>query len=161
MSLELRPASAADAGELLRWRNDPATRAASFNAAEVSPEEHAAWLDGRLGDPRCRLLVAQLDGVAIGQVRLDQLDGARAEIHIGLAPEARGQGHAARLLVAASREYAPALAADCVIANVQPDNAASLHAFLQAGFRERERSATAVRLELELADASNGGQPAT
>ena len=85
--VRLRPATVADAVLLRIWRNDPATRAASRHSGGVEAEEHAAWLDRTLADPDRLLLVAELGGAPVGQVRLDR-DGECWEISVSLAPEA-------------------------------------------------------------------------
>src|SRR5918998_1507840 len=99
MTITLRPATAADARMLLEWRNDPATRAASFGSDPVAWEDHVAWLGLKLADENVRLWIA--DGV--GAVRAERQPGGVGEVHITVAPEARGQGHAAPLLDAAAR----------------------------------------------------------
>jgi predicted dehydrogenase/RimJ/RimL family protein N-acetyltransferase len=138
--LVLRAAQREDADELLRWRNDPATRSASFNSKEISRAEHIAWLERSLADPARRLLVAISDGVAIGQVRLDRVQDATVELHVALAPEARSHGIAPHLLVLAAREHASALKATRVVARVRADNEPSKRSFSKAGFRPCQRN---------------------
>lgn len=132
--IELRRASRADAADLRAWRNDPVTRRASFSSTEVSEGEHARWLDDRLGDPGCRLWIATLSGRPVGQVRIDGLERECAEVSIVVAPEHRGQGHAARILQAAARELAAEGLRRRLVARVKPDNTASLAAFARAGY---------------------------
>lgn len=137
----LRAATAADADLLLAWRNDPATRAASFTTGEVDPAGHRAWLAARLADPACSVWIAEQDGTPIGQVRLDG-DADEAEISVGLAPEARGRGLGAAVIAKACA----AGAAATVLARVRPGNEASLRAFRQAGFSDAGATEDAVEL---------------
>ena len=58
VDLWVRPATEADADALLRWRNDPVTRAASRDTGEVGAEQHRAWLAATLADPGRHLLLA-------------------------------------------------------------------------------------------------------
>jgi len=146
--LALRPAQREDAENLLRWRNDPTTRAASFNSEEVSPTEHAAWLERVLVDPDRRLLIATEDHAPVGQLRLDRLAANTVEVHIALAPEARGHGLATELLKLAAQEHAPALGAARLLARVKPDNEPSRHSFAKAGFRVGAKHAEEWWLEL-------------
>jgi RimJ/RimL family protein N-acetyltransferase len=132
--VQLRPAGFGDSDRLRAWRNDPATRAASRNTGEVAPDEHAAWLARRLGDPDTRIFVAELSGEPVGTVRVDRLEGDRGEIHVSLAPEARGRGLAAPILRVAARRGAAELGLGTVVANVREDNMPSLRAFQRAGF---------------------------
>jgi predicted dehydrogenase/RimJ/RimL family protein N-acetyltransferase len=150
--LALRAATTEDAERLLGWRNDPATRAASFNEAEVSSGEHRAWLARTLADPDRRLFVATANGVPVGQLRLDRLSGGDVEVHIALAHEARGRGLAAPLLELVVRERAAVLGGTRVFARVKRGNEPSRRAFLRAGFRSCEAGSPESRFELLLPD---------
>jgi spore coat polysaccharide biosynthesis protein SpsF len=130
MTISLRAATPDDARLLYDWRNDPDTRAASFTSDIVVWEDHVAWLRGKLGDPEVRLWIA--DG--IGTVRAERQAGGTAEVHITVAPEARGQGKAAPLLDAAAREAARALGVRRVVGHVKETNEPSRRAFARAGF---------------------------
>jgi RimJ/RimL family protein N-acetyltransferase len=150
----LRPATRGDAELLLAWRNDPDTRAASFQQEPIELEEHLAWLDRRLADPGCALLVVELDDVPSGSVRLDREDGDVAEIHISLAPQARGRGLAQLALREASERAGELLSVGRVRARVKSRNDASLRAFDAAGF-ERIGEADGV-IELSRPAGSSG-----
>ncbi|GAA1531594.1 GNAT family N-acetyltransferase [Nocardioides humi] len=150
--LALRPATAEDAERLLTWRNEPATRAASLSTDEIDLPTHRAWLAARLRDPDCRLLIVEHDDEPVGQVRLDRggADGATAEVSIGLAAAARGRGvgtRALRLLEEPARAWPEVRA---LTARVRTGNAASVRAFLAAGYHERDRADDVVTLVREL-----------
>ena len=133
--LALRPAAAGDAERLLRWRNDPQTRRASFNEEPISQDEHEIWLAHTLAHPDRRLLIAIEDGEPIGQLRLDRLRERAAEVHVTLAPEARGHGLAVALLRIVATEQAPAFGAGRLLARIKPGNEPSIRSFGKAGFR--------------------------
>lgn len=133
--LLVRPASAADGPRLREWRNDPAVRAASRNTAAVGAAEHLAWLAGVLADPDRRLLICELDGEAVGQVRFDRTAEGRHEISIALAAEARGRGLSSRLISLAVERLRESNPEAEVEAHVREGNDRSLAAFRQAGFR--------------------------
>jgi RimJ/RimL family protein N-acetyltransferase len=141
MTISLRSAGFGDAARLLAWRNDPATRRASFATAAVDAAGHAAWLRARLADPATLLLIAEdADGTAVGQVRLDR-DRARdaGEVSIAVAPQARGRGIARAALAAlAARDD---LGVATLRARVKADNAPSLALFAAAGYAETRREA--------------------
>jgi RimJ/RimL family protein N-acetyltransferase len=131
----------ADADRLLEWRNEPAVRAASFSTGEVTVTEHRAWLLRKLTDPACRLMIVRYEGRSVGQVRLD-IDGDEAEISIALTEQARGRGvgrEAIRLAVAQAPEGVARM-----VAQVKPDNPASLAAFEAAGFERHGENDHAV-----------------
>jgi len=134
LDLLLPPASEADATLLREWRNDPEVRAASRNRGEVGAAEHAAWLAAVLADPDRMLLICELAGDPVGQVRFDRIAGRRYEINLSLAARARGRGLAARFIaqgVERLREKVPGAEAE---AHVREANERSLAAFRRAGF---------------------------
>lgn len=135
--IALRAASIDDSGDLLAWRNDPATRQASQNTAAVSLADHTAWLAESLANPRRKLLIAMDCGQAVGVVRFDTLfdplDGepARYLISIAVSPAARGRGVGKAILSAACHIIAPAT----VDAWIRTENDASKAMFVACGFR--------------------------
>jgi RimJ/RimL family protein N-acetyltransferase len=133
--IALRPAAPADADRLLAWRNDPATRDASRNNDPVTVAEHEAWLATVLADRDRALLVGELDGTPIGQVRFDRLGGERWEISVTVAPSERGVG-VGRALIMAGMEWLWATHPDArvVEALARMLNDRSLRAFLACHF---------------------------
>jgi UDP-2,4-diacetamido-2,4,6-trideoxy-beta-L-altropyranose hydrolase len=130
--INLREARYGDRAMLGQWRNDALTRAMSRTRTEVSWADHCAWFDGVLDDPSRHLLIGERDGQAVGTVRLDR-GSDRAEIHITVAPEARGQGAGLALLLAAEA-YAKILDLDALTAVIRPSNPASKVIFVRAGY---------------------------
>lgn len=139
-AVEVRPATASDAALLLRWANDPMTRAASFRPEPIPADEHAAWLSRTLTMPTRRLFIGLLAGQPIGQVRLDATGDGSAEVGISVAPARRGGGLGAGLLAAAidAGRADPELAVERFVARVRVGNAASMRLFEGAGFVLRE-----------------------
>ena len=134
--ITLRPASTADEALLLRWANDPVTRAAGFHVASITPDEHHRWLAGRLSSTAGRLFVGMSEGTPVGQVRLDRDPGGRVEVGISVAPEVRGRGIGRELLHAALRAARgdADLDARTFVARIRPENATSVALFEGAGF---------------------------
>lgn len=129
--VSLRAATLEDAALLRQWRNDPVTRTNSRNRGEISNDEHMAYLHAVLGNTERRLLIAELEGAPVGQVRLDKKD-SNAEISLTVAPEARGGGLSSWLLRAAE-PLARELGVTTLLAEIHPDNQASIKAFKRAG----------------------------
>jgi RimJ/RimL family protein N-acetyltransferase len=134
----------ADSDLLLAWRNDPAARAASFSLDEIPRATHLHWLEGKLADPSCAVLIIEHSGEPVGQIRLERA-GDTAEIHIALAPAARGRSIGRQALRSAVA-HARTLGARRVEARVKHDNEASLRAFEAAGFRVVGREQGIVEL---------------
>jgi RimJ/RimL family protein N-acetyltransferase len=135
VDLRVRPATEADADALLRWRDDPVTRAASRDTGEVGVEQHRAWLVTTLADPGRHLLLAADDGGDVGTLRWDRRDDGEWEVSVTVAPERRGRSLAATLLRAGEEwlaEHEPA--AHTMLAKVHVDNTASLRLFDAAGY---------------------------
>lgn len=133
-ALALRPAGPDDAERLLAWRNEPATREASGNRDPVGAGEHAAWLEAVLADPDRHLLIAEAEGAAVGQARLDGDGGGGYEISVSLDPERRGRGLGRELIVAACDWAWRSTGAARIEARVRTENRTSLRAFEEAGF---------------------------
>jgi L-amino acid N-acyltransferase YncA len=146
ISVDLRPATPADAGILLEWATEAGTRAASFHTDPISAATHARWLEAVLADPHRTLLIGVVDGRPVGQLRLDRHEvasrpaGVEAEVSISIAPAERGRGLGRALLLAgleagpdadAGRGGPPVRA---WIARVRLDNRPSLALFRGAGF---------------------------
>jgi spore coat polysaccharide biosynthesis predicted glycosyltransferase SpsG/RimJ/RimL family protein N-acetyltransferase len=135
VGLRVRPAIEADADALLRWRNDPVTRAASRDNGDVGAGEHRAWLAATLANPGRHLLLAADDEGDVGTLRWDRRDDDEWEVSVTVAPERRGQSLAVPLLSAGEdwlAEHEPA--AHTMLAAVNVDNAPSLRLFDTAGY---------------------------
>lgn len=139
-----REATADDAGLLLAWRNDPRTRQSSRSTAEISLDEHRAWLARVLADPDRLLLVVEVDGDAVGTVRFDREDPGW-EVSITLAPSARGKGLSSGVLAEGERALLERHNAQVVLAAVHEDNAASAALFARAGYAEAAPSVGGFR----------------
>lgn len=140
-SLHFRPAGPQDARSIYEWRNDPSIRAASRDPQAIPFETHQTWYDTRLTDPACRLLIAELDGQPMGVVRFD-LRGTEAEISVYRVPQTQAsQTGRPSMRLGLIREASAWLKREHpeilrIIAEVQPENASSLAAFHEAGYRK-------------------------
>jgi RimJ/RimL family protein N-acetyltransferase len=132
--IELRRARPDDAPRLFEWANDPATRAASFDRAEISWTEHVAWLAAVLADPDRRLWIAEESGIAVGQLRVDRTPDGLGTVSIGLAPRERGRGLGRAVLRAGLAAAVQELEIGRARAVVMADNLPSRQLFEGAGF---------------------------
>ena len=130
----LREAVLADAAAVWRWRNDPITRAFSYNSAPISYDDHLQWVATRLVD-RCRHTFIAVDGAGTGMgfVRLD-VSGDTADISLALDPAVRGRGYGSALIQCACKFASDNLRLTEVVANVKRENRASIQCFHKAGF---------------------------
>lgn len=97
IGLAFRPATLADAGLLLAWRNDPVTRGQSLQTAELRYADHLAWLAASLADPSRELQIVERCGQPIGTIRIDRIDGV-SELSWAVAPAMRGRGFGTQIV---------------------------------------------------------------
>ena len=132
MNVFLRDVLSKDSETLLRWRNDPETRRNSINTTEISPEEHAEWFAKMLGGQSRRNLIADVDGISIGVVRLDWSEHREScDLSFMVAPEHRGKGYGFAIVEHAVRGMQDVR----VCAEVKMSNVASRRIFEKPDFR--------------------------
>jgi len=113
----LRSATIRDADLLLELRNDPETRKASHNTAEVQTGEHVSWLARTLDDPHRRLFVGEEDGVPVGTIRADSSGGVW-ELSWTVAANARGQGLAKQMVALLAHQIPEPIRAEVKVGNI-------------------------------------------
>jgi RimJ/RimL family protein N-acetyltransferase len=144
----LRAAGRGDAELLRAWRNDPETRRWLRNSREIDLDAQAPWPERMLTDTTTQLSIAESDKKPIGHVRVDHEAGGTAELQVVLAPEARGRGLGARVLIEAAAQVLAKPAVSLLCARVKPGHEAALRAFARAGFHPAGTDADGlVRLE--------------
>jgi N-acylneuraminate cytidylyltransferase len=158
--ITLRPAGPEDALALWRWRNDPETRRASFEQAEIPLARHRQWLDETLRRPDRRLYIVQAGGGDAGVVRLDIGEQGEATVSLNLAPDWRGRGVGSAALRAAAAEAFGALGLRRLRAEVKTDNRASRRAFERARFAPVDETSGALTLALSAPGARRGARSA-
>lgn len=133
-SIRLRPASIEDGELLFRWRCDPVVAQVSFSTGEPDWDGHVQWLGARLQDADCLLHIAESsDGRPIGQVRFD-VEDCNADISISLDSALRGEGLGPEVIRLACERLFAERAVQVVYATIKSNNAASIRAFMRAGF---------------------------
>jgi UDP-2,4-diacetamido-2,4,6-trideoxy-beta-L-altropyranose hydrolase len=138
MPFAIREAEERDEAILLEWVNDPQTRRNAFNPELISPGEHRAWFQRRLGRPADYMLcIAESEsGVPLGQVRFER-HSDQWEISYAIAPAFRGLGLGRSMLgraIAHLRRDRPGIS---LYGQVKPENMASRKIFEALKFSAR------------------------
>jgi len=132
--LHLRAATPADAAPAWQWRNDDETRRHFTNPGAVELDRHLEWWSAVLADHRRDLLIAVLGARPVGVLRLDH-NADEAVVSVYVDPALTGVGLGPYILRAAQQwtnRHRPDMAA--MVADILPQNSASVSAFLAAGF---------------------------
>jgi UDP-2,4-diacetamido-2,4,6-trideoxy-beta-L-altropyranose hydrolase len=137
-----RRATIADEVLLLRWANDPTTRAMAFHTAPIGARTHHEWLQARLASSDCRLFIVEAEnGIPVGQVRFDQT-AEGCVISYSMDRIFRGKGLGTRVVEAAI-SASPAQDA-ALIARIRPENVKSRRVLEKLGFTQTALDGSAV-----------------
>ena len=149
---DFRTANASDEEILLSWRNDPVTRAMSFNTDIVVLRDHHNWLEKSLNNPDRVLLIGLLENSPVGIVRFDMdSDKSSAEISVTLAPDVRGHHLGCPYIQSACNYYLNRLGRRIPIkAEIKPENIKSIKAFGRAGFKLQDTKEDRLVYTLEV-----------
>lgn len=132
--ISLRHATLEDCRRIWEWRNEEATREASFNTSYIPYEEHERWFSRRLSDPHTRIfIVMNAQGREIGYVRFEIREG-QAEISVSIDKDKRGKGYGVAAIKSGSDHLLASEPVQRIIAHIKRDNPASMAAFGRAGF---------------------------
>lgn len=134
-SARFRLIEAEDEKLLLDWQRFPETRRYALNAEPPTAEEHRRWFAGKLASDSDWFLLAETGDGPAGFVRLDWR-GDTAGFPIFLISIATAPGHyrrgIGRAMLKAARLLAPRAR---LLAQVLPENAASVRLFESLGYR--------------------------
>jgi spore coat polysaccharide biosynthesis predicted glycosyltransferase SpsG/RimJ/RimL family protein N-acetyltransferase len=138
-----RTVQMSDAPVLLRWANEIETRQNSFQRPVIEPDEHLEWMK-RILSQKSYFHVFYLHTIPIGYVRVQEASGEHV-LSYGLDRVFRGQGLSLKMLNTALEECS---GMSRVLAKTTPENKASIHVLLRAGFRVTESTNSEVILQL-------------
>lgn len=133
-SIQVRPATTADADALFAWRSHDSVRSASRQSGAIERSEHDAWLGRVLADADRSLLIGERRGTPVGVVRFD-VQAQQAEVSIYRVPSSTERGAGPGLLLAAEawlRQRRPDVGT--VTAEVLAGNERSHRLFRSAGY---------------------------
>lgn len=140
MTPALRLATPDDSTLVYELNFAPDVRARSTTAAVVPLADHERWFARRVAAPALWMIEdPEVGDAPVGTIRIDPIGerGDRAgRISIALARTARGLGIGRRAIADACRAWLGP-----VIAQIRPDNAASIASFVAAGFKRATPSA--------------------
>ena len=140
--MSLRKVKPADAMTLYRWRNEPDTRRSSINQDELDWDGHNVWLSHELGSEKSIMLIGELNGMPVAQVRFNEV-GRYLNLSYSVDPTQRGRGLGHRI-VAEGLRYIDGLKGQEVRADVKTSNVPSLAVFRAAGFLETQADSSGV-----------------
>ncbi len=127
-----------DAGLLFQWQSHPKTRQYFRDPKTPTLEEHTHWLQQKLADKNCVLLLAYDNEMAVGCLRFD-FSNVETEVSIYLAPDLYGQGYGSNILskgIEWIQLYHPEIR--ILKAAVVEENKASVKIFTKNGFIQNE-----------------------
>ncbi|MCZ6775492.1 MAG: GNAT family N-acetyltransferase [Ignavibacteria bacterium] len=130
----LRAAVFEDCRRVWEWRNEQATREASFNKEFIPFEEHERWFARKFADPNMRIFIAEDgQGDEVGYVRFDISKG-EAEISVSIDKNERGKGYGIEIIKKGSDQLLTTEPVKRIVAYIKLGNPASKVAFERAGF---------------------------
>lgn len=141
INLEIAPINEEAAHQVLTWRNDPETRANSFDTREKKwPQFYSEFTSDYASDKTLPCLFATKDGNRVAFARFRRLpylvEGKRAcDVSVMVAPEHRGKGIAIDLLENAL-EIVRNARIEIIVADIKPSNNASIKVFESAGYQQ-------------------------
>lgn len=131
----LKKATHDDCRQLYEWRNAPQTRYYFNNPDPIKWEDHVQWFQQVVDRPDRILLIGYVDSDPVGVLRYD-LRGCEAEVSIYLVPGKTGRGFGPALLREGNRYIqTDQPGVNRIVAQVLPENKASIRAFEKAHFR--------------------------
>jgi UDP-2,4-diacetamido-2,4,6-trideoxy-beta-L-altropyranose hydrolase len=131
--LSMRKAAEADRARYWLWANDATVRSNSYNPDFIPYPAHCEWFDNRVHSPNTLMLVMELDGVPVGQVRYEA-KGESALLAFSIAAEFRGLGFGQRIVKQSLNRAFSELKLKAIRAEVFADNKASAVVFVKNGF---------------------------
>lgn len=137
--MHLRLATMDDSAILLEWRNDENTRNKSFNSDLIDPVSHHNWLKNKLVDSDSTLLIAEVDGQPIGQIRFDLISD-EVVISLSVASNKAGKGAGFMMICNGCSRAITLFPNKTIVAMVRDDNHASKRVFTKAGFVVAEQT---------------------
>jgi UDP-2,4-diacetamido-2,4,6-trideoxy-beta-L-altropyranose hydrolase len=132
--LRVRRARFQDAEILWQWANDSSVRANSFHPQPIPLDEHIKWYKAKLASPDTRIWILELNQVPVAQIRYDRVHADAAEISFSVVSDYRGRGLGTEALILTSDMACRELGVKRLKGIVFSSNAASMRAFIKAGF---------------------------
>jgi L-amino acid N-acyltransferase YncA len=141
--VSLRVAQRDDSERVWEWNFTPDVRARSVSRRIVTFAEHTKWFAKRLASVDAPMWIVEEHGIGVGVIRLDPISSKlvtptrlqQSKISIALCERSRGRGIGSRAIAQACAKWRRP-----IVAEIQPDNIASIKAFTACGFKEIARN---------------------
>jgi RimJ/RimL family protein N-acetyltransferase len=132
--IKLRVAEEKDVDDTFQLTTQKDIRKISFCSDEITLKSHREWFLQKLSDSNCLFLIAEQEGVFIGQVRFDIKNG-EAVVSISLLENFRGMGAGAVIFTGALK-FLASLHPEVLLlsAYIKKDNSVSISFFSKLGF---------------------------
>ena len=131
----LRKAKFDDWKILLDWRNDPISRANSFDQNEITEETHKSWFSKSLKNPeRSVYILEDKEKKALGIIRCDLNQDNTKTLSWNINPSNRGQGYGGLILKIFMESNEGNF-----IAEIKEDNIASIKMAEKNGFVQHSK----------------------
>ncbi len=135
-AVRLRHVKNEDINDLFKWRNHPDIRRNSFNTKPITWTEHENWFKKKSIDPNVKIYIAYYGINKIGSIRFE-VKGDVIKINVMLNPDCLGKGFGAETIRLGTKKYISDKRPEKpLIAEIKPDNTASIKAFQKTGFKE-------------------------
>jgi [ribosomal protein S5]-alanine N-acetyltransferase len=132
----LRPLDVADAAALFAAHGDPETHKYWSSPAHGSVDETARYIEDTLAMKGASVwAITENGGEALGRIALFALREGVGEIGIVMRRDATGRGLASKALQLVGEYAFGELGMHRLMADIDPDNSASISLFLRAGFQ--------------------------
>ncbi|WP_282128588.1 UDP-2,4-diacetamido-2,4,6-trideoxy-beta-L-altropyranose hydrolase [Roseobacter litoralis] len=148
--LTMRYAVRTDSRRVWEWRlAGPSAKHYTKRTQGANYWDHDVWFCSALENPETKLFIFETGTLPIGYVRLDAGGHRRATVSICVAEDQRGTGVGRKMLALAHRE-AMSLNTLQLIAEIHPENEASIRLFEGAGYIQSGRDGQFVNYSCDL-----------
>jgi UDP-2,4-diacetamido-2,4,6-trideoxy-beta-L-altropyranose hydrolase len=136
--LRSRYAKLEDEKMLLNWANDLTVRKNSFSRKKIQSNSHNKWFYNIIKSSNCSriLIIETIDGLPIGQVRIEKKEYNTWFIDYSLVNYARGKKIGHRIIKIALNCFKK-IGVTNIFAKVKTTNTASLKVFEKVGYKEK------------------------
>mgnify|MGYP000049337758 CR=1 FL=1 len=135
--IRIRRADIVDTDSLFDLANTPIVRKNSFSPDPIHYETHKGWLEKKLADKNCLILIAENDSQQlVGQIRFDVNAFSIAAVDIHISQNHSGKGIGSMILTMGVAQLKTLKLARKVKALVKVDNIASKKCFERSGFTQ-------------------------
>ena len=134
--IEFRQILPTDDSIIFRWINDENVRKMSFHSEPISWEEHRAWFDSKIVDPKhVHYIALNENKIPVGQIRFE-VNVLDADVSVLIAPEFRRKGYGTEIIKYGTQLFLSNTSVSKVHAYIKLNNYGSYKAFLSAGYSD-------------------------